>query len=303
MKQFQQAIEAYGAAVESGKTDEAGDAAMNAFMLASMEAMNRPTPSLELALKAQDCENAGEWEGAESAHRARLALEEKTGNNGLITKPNLDLSLLFQLLGKRENAWTFAQAATASARRAGISILTAMALDNEAGCALDRGEAGRAMESVEEALRILEPDKITVQSRARALTMRARCHVAAGRLPEAEADLKSAWELIEAPAPLRFAAGPVMLRARWWETKAGLLERKGELAEAVTAQRRGVEERRLGAERTLSGSLHPKAVIAKSLETLSVLLQRAGEEKAATEARDEAMSIWSEIHVPRKAER
>jgi tetratricopeptide (TPR) repeat protein len=300
MKQFQQMIEGYAAAVESGKTEEADQAAMSAFMLAGMRAMNHPTPSLKLALEAQECERAGDWLGAESAHRARLVLEEKTGNDGLITKPNLDLSLLFRLLGNLDDAWTFALAATASARRAGVSILTAMALENEAQCALDKGDIGRALDAAEEALNTLEPDKITEQARAKALTMRARCEVAAGKLGEAETDLKSACELMETRGPLSFAAGPVLLRARWWETKAELLERKGELAMAATSQKQAVEQRRLGAERNLSGSLHPKAAMARSLDSLSVLLRRIGEEKAAVEAGAEARTIWGEIHLTAK---
>jgi tetratricopeptide (TPR) repeat protein len=300
-KQFQTAIKSYAEAVETGRPEEADQAALSAFMLASMEAMNHPTPSLELAAKAQDCEAAGDWAGAETAHRARLRLEEQTGNDGLITKPNLDLSRLFRLIGNLEDARTFALAAASFARRTNIPSLVAMALENEAGCALERGDAEGALKAAEEALRILEPGKLTALTRAIALTMRARCLLAKGDLRLAEADLTRARELLEARTAPSFGAGPVVGFARWWEAKAEIQAKQQDWPVAAKTQARAVENRRLAAERDLSQGPHSKAALARSLEQFAFLLQQIGDQNSASETRSEANTIWRSIHLPTKA--
>jgi len=255
-KEFQHAIEAYAEAVNASDTGGADEAAMKALMLATEEAMKHPTPSLQLAAEADACETAGDWPGAEAAYHRVLAIQESTGDFGLIAKPQLDLSNLFCLLGRLEDAWRYACAATASARRGGLSPLVAMTLRNQALCALQRNDVASALRAAEEAVGVIEPGRLTNSSRATALATRARCLVASGDLERAETDLKSAWDILSKGLPLSFAAGPVAALARWHEAQAELHVRKEAFPEAAAGLSQAIEYRRQGVERALCSGAH-----------------------------------------------
>jgi hypothetical protein len=60
MKEFEKAIQTYSNAVTAQRPEEAQNAAMQAFILASQEALRNPTPSLLLKEKASNCEEKRE---------------------------------------------------------------------------------------------------------------------------------------------------------------------------------------------------------------------------------------------------
>jgi tetratricopeptide (TPR) repeat protein len=148
MKEFEKAIQTYSDAVAAERPDEAQNAAMQALFLASQEAIRNPTPSLLLKEKASDCEEKGDWVGAEAAYREVLALEESLDNFAMIAKAHMDLSRLLRLLGRLEEAWQFACQATASARRATVFPVLVMMLTNELLCDLDLRDYARALADV-----------------------------------------------------------------------------------------------------------------------------------------------------------
>jgi hypothetical protein len=76
------------------KPEEVQNAAMQALLMAGEEALKNPTPSLLLKQEAGDCEDKGDWAGAEAACRKVVALEESLGNFGMIAKAYMDLSIL-----------------------------------------------------------------------------------------------------------------------------------------------------------------------------------------------------------------
>src|SRR5947207_9669274 len=137
MQEFQKKIEAYAAAAEAGDQNAASQAAFAALAMAGMEAINNPIPEILLGQEAQEHEAAQNWAGAEAAYRKLLALHEASGNPRLIVKPHIDLSRLFRLQNRQEEAWEQACAASEVGRKADMFMLLTMALDNEADCALD----------------------------------------------------------------------------------------------------------------------------------------------------------------------
>jgi hypothetical protein len=119
-----------------------------------------PTPYFQLADKASEQLMAVAWRGREYTYRELIALQEQTGKPGQTTKPFMDLSRLFYLLGRWEEACACAQAATESARGSDISTLLAMAADNQAACSMPQGKPEQGLAAAEEALRVIDPGKM-----------------------------------------------------------------------------------------------------------------------------------------------
>jgi tetratricopeptide (TPR) repeat protein len=260
MKKFQKTIESYASAVEGDDQSAATEAAFAALALAGMEAMSNPTPDLLLAEEAHKCESARDWAGAEAAYRKLLAMHEASGNPRFIVKPQLDLSNLFRLLGRLDEAWEFACAASGTGRKADMFTLLTMALDNEAACALDRADVPRALAAASEAVEIIEPGKIFNSLRARALTRRAECWLAQGALQNAEEDLRQSWELFQTKVRI-FGIGLIGAIAHWWEVKAKSHLLRQETAEAKSAYQQAIQYR----QQVMEGFCAPNPYAAASL--------------------------------------
>jgi tetratricopeptide (TPR) repeat protein len=242
MERFEETIKAYSKAVDVGDDDAAAQAAMAALVQAGMEAVTNPTPEVLLRQEAERCEQTQDWAGAEVAYRKVLALSEGENNLRMMVKPHVDLSRLFRLIGRQDGAWTHACTASELGRRADMFTLLAMALDNEAACALDRGDAQRALAIASEALNCMEPGRIFDLMRARALTRRAECFLAGNCSEPAEQDLRQSWELLHSRR--QFGIGPVAALAHWWEVRAQLHLAKQNSAEARCAFAEGINYRK-----------------------------------------------------------
>ena len=135
---FMRALDAFQKGMSANNPEQVEAAALSALQIAAEEAEKNPTPDLELRLQAREFEAHGDWPGAEACYRKVLAIQEATGNFGLIFKAHYDLSQLFLLVGDQERADASGQAATAAARQSDMFPLLVMALENQAFCALQR---------------------------------------------------------------------------------------------------------------------------------------------------------------------
>jgi len=173
-------------------------------------------------------------------------LEESSGGLGLLAKAQLDLCQLLRVVGRGDEAWQFAVAATASARRTEMFPLIYIALENEARCALDRASLPEALAAASEAVQVIEPGKLNELIRESALTTLARCLLAANDSAGAELQLLQSWELLkERSGDGMLLPGPIRALANWWEVKSQLEERQGDLGGALAAITRAMEFRRL----------------------------------------------------------
>jgi len=292
-EQFQKVIGSWAEATSAGKGEEANAAAMQALMMAAEEAVKNPTPSLLLKQKADDLETQRDWSGAETVRREVLAVEEASGNPGLVAKAQMDLCRLLRFLGRADEAWQFACAATASARRTEILPVLVMALETEAFCALDRGDSARALAAASEAVQFIEPGKVHDGMRAKALATRARCLLANDDSPGAESDLAACWELIQARPHSLTMPGPILTLANWWEVKSQLEERRGNLEGAREALDRAIAQRRQ------MQSPFALLALARALEKLGELSRAAKDPAGAERALDEAKSIRKDLHFLR----
>jgi hypothetical protein len=297
LKEFERAIQSFAEATEAGKPEEAHQAALNALMMAAAEAAKNPTPDLELAEKAGECENAGDWAAAEAAYRQLIAMREQSGNPGLIAKAQMDLSRLLRLLGRLDQAWELASAASASARATEVSPLIAMALENQALCALDRGDSNQALEAASQAFGVLKPGKITAHLRARALIHRAECLLVCADVQGSERDLNSSWELLEEwRSPM--LPGPTVTLSKWWDVRAQLDLRNGDLSQAAEALTRAINYRRNGIAMHGAASPYAAAALGKLLEASGKVAQRRGDSTAALDAISEARLLREQAHLP-----
>jgi len=302
MEKFQGVIESYASAINAEDQEKADQAAMSALMLVAMEEIEHPSPYGQLSEKASEHLMAGNWQAAEDAYRELIAMEEKIGKPGLTTKPLMDLSKLFYLRGRLDDAWAFAQAATESARRSEISTLLAMALDHQATCSLARGKPEEALAAAEEALRVIEPGKMGDLMRSMAYANRGRALSGIGRMAAAEIDLEAAWAILRSKRQSRIGTGPVVAIARCFELEAELYAWQKRFPEAILKLKQALEQRRQVGGRLMELSPHPAAAVARDLERLAEIHRENGDAVEAKEAQQEAAELWKQIHLPERAQ-
>jgi tetratricopeptide (TPR) repeat protein len=299
LEKFQGTIKSYAETINSDQAEEADRAAAAALMMAAADAIAHPTPDLRVAEEAAHSLRAGDWVRAEEAYRKLLTMQEQTGNPGLQAKPQMDLSRLFCLLGRLDEAWAFAQAATASARQTELYPLRAMALENEAFCARARGDVLQALAAASEAVQVIEPGKIADLMRARAYTRRTECLMLSGDPDAAEKDLIAGWDILGSRKPSSVGTGPVVALAKWCEVQAQLQVRKGKLEDAAAALRQAIEYRREGFNRSCDPGPYAFAALARAFEMLAQIMKKTGELQAAQQALAEARTLWECAHLPK----
>jgi hypothetical protein len=292
IKRFEEKILSYAEAAEAGNMEEAEMAAMQALFMAAEDAIKNPTPSLVLKQEAAEHEDKGEWTEAETSRRKVLAIEEASGNFGLIAKAQMELSGTLRIVGRLAEAWQLAEAATASARRTKCFPVVVMALQNQVSCALERGEIADALPAGSEMVQVIEPGKLYDSMRSKALIYRAKCRVANKDLSEAEADLDSSWKLLNGLSVPKRLLGPRAALALWWEVKSRLLEAQGALRKARKAIAKVIE-----ISREIDGPF-PRFALARALERQGDLARQSGDLAAAEQAFTEARSIREELRLP-----
>jgi len=290
MKEFEKVIGSWAEATSAGKTQEANTVAMQVWLMAAEEALKNPTPSLLLQQEADDLEHKGDWSGAEEVRRKILVLDEACGDFG--AKAKLDLCRLLRVVGREDEAWQFAVAATASARRADMFPLVYMALENEARCALDRATLPEALAAASEAVQVIEPGKLSELMRASALITLARCLLAANDSAGAELQLLLSWELLkERSSDGMLLPGPIRALANWWEVKSQRAERQGDLGGARAAIARTIEFRRM------NQGPYGFWALARALERLGEISRATGDFAGEELVLSEAQSIRKDLKL------
>lgn len=292
MKQFDEVIGSYAEAATAGRDADAIAAGMRALIMAAEEQAKNPSPDVLLMIEADDLESRGDWGAAESTRRKVLALAESSENPGMIAKAQMDLSRLLRAVGRGDEAWQFACAASVSARRKKCFPLLVTALLNEASCALERKDLAKALAAASEAVQVVEPGKLYDHERARALTNRARCLVAQGDTAAAQLDLAAAWELLQARSGSWMLAGIRWTLAQWWEVKGQLEEWLGNYLSGKEAITTAME--------LLRQSEGPHALLAmvRMLEKFADVSRAVGDPAAAEQSLSVAKSIRKGLLLP-----
>jgi tetratricopeptide (TPR) repeat protein len=288
--EFEKVITFCAEATLAGKTEEAHLAGLQALAMCAGEQLRNPDPCVSLMNEADDLEGKGDWAAAEAVRRKVLALTESSDNFGMIAKAQMELANLLRLVGRLDEAWEFACAATISTRQ-NPSVLV-MTLLCEAACALERGDSTKALAAASEAVQANKPGKLHDHMRARSLTTRAKCLLAQDDLAGAGSDLDLACELLGTNHGSWIPPGILWTLGLWWEAKSQLEERLRNLPRAREAIIRAIENRRQ------SVSPHGLAALARTLEKLGEISKVAGDLEGAKQALSEAESIREGLHLP-----
>jgi hypothetical protein len=291
VSEFTNLITQFAEAKLAGDDRGALSKALGALALAAEEAEQNPPPDQLLMREAADREAHADWDGAEHLRREILALLSAGGNEGCIAKAHLELSELFQLRGRLDAAWESALAASAGARRFGVSMLTALMLRNEACCALLRDDVDAAARAIDEALAGLETTRLTQGMRGRLWVSRARCLSARQDLLGAEAALAEARHLMDEEKSPTCCPGIIATEAEYREVQAVILAAHNDSDGAVKAWEEAVGNRRVIAETMRPGNPHAVTALAKALECLGRGLAAIGRAHEATSVEEEALKL------------
>jgi tetratricopeptide (TPR) repeat protein len=295
---FVQLLQAHEEAVRAGRMSEANDIAGNFMALVAQRAMEEPSPELLLQMEAQRCEEAADWPGAEVAYRRVLDRAVATGEVANQYKSFSDLSNLYELVGNETAALELARSATEAARRTDISILLAMALEQQAGCALRLDLVSEALTALDEALRSMGRERMYDVERGRCLVLRAECRLRSGDTHSANRDLEAARQDLEAESAMKLAAGVHSALARWWSVKARLLAGQGDWSEAAQAWTKAVAGRRHVAELPQVMGAYTQNALAETLWAQGQALLSAGCPREAEESLTESQAIRERIGLP-----
>jgi tetratricopeptide (TPR) repeat protein len=293
MKKFEDAIVSWAELNSTGKPEEIHAASCQLMSMVIEERLRNPDPEVLVMDEADDLERKGDWQGAEALHRKLLAVKQESGNFGWIAKMQMDLCQLLRAVGRYDEAWEFACAATEAARRwEATYLLLVMALLCKSGCASDRGDSANALAAASEAVALLKPEKLTDKMRAKALTARAKSLLARGDTEGAGLDLTAGWELLDPDSGPFMVPGEVFALANWWEVESEREERRGNHWQARDAIARSIEYRRQ------LPSPYALVTLARSLARLAGFLTTFGDEEGAFRASSESKSIREALHLP-----
>jgi tetratricopeptide (TPR) repeat protein len=298
-KQFEQCCIDYGKAINEGHHQKAESLAMQMMQIAMLRAMNEK-PSQEMIWKqmAGECEERGNWAGAEEALKNALAIERDHKTRELAVKTHLDLAGLYELLGRRNEAIAEIDAAVERSRDSEIEAIRAMALEAKTKILLANGDAAAAKETAADALRAIPDEKIHALIKARLLVLLGRSNAVLGDLSEADAILKRALELTSPYGDSNFMGGLQAFFAQVAETNAIILFARGKKADAATAFSQSVARARTIAEQPHLRGPRSNHHLASILKQYAGYLESAERSTDAAAARSESETLLRQLQVP-----
>jgi tetratricopeptide (TPR) repeat protein len=290
-------LEEHRQAMDSGRFQDAQAMVPDLFSLAEQWSEQNPSVDHDLTLKADDCQERGDWEGAVAAHRAVLAIQDL--NPMRCCSAHGELRSLFRLLNRNDEALLAAQSAVTAARQADSEFLLAGSLQALAVCLMDRQEFEQSAALLEEALSILPPDLMYDQMRATTWVLRAECGLLSGKLDGIQADLAKARAILEpAASSMAIAGGLHTDLARWWRVMAQTHAACGETDATVMAWQNAVQECRHVVSLPHTQNVRTKAALAFMLAGLAQAQTAAGRTSEAENTRRQRAALIDELHLP-----
>ncbi|MCZ7638636.1 MAG: hypothetical protein M5U12_22820 [Verrucomicrobia bacterium] len=297
--EFVRALAAANEPVTHANAKQHEAAALRAVLEAGRMMEEHPSPDRHLDEELTRQLGAHQWAAAITCYEQLITAATTRGEQGLVMCHQLHLSHLLAALGHHEAALKAARAATAVARqfdRAYAAVC--LALESEARCLLDCQDPAAALACTQEALQVVGSEPIAQTSRARLLILRSRCSLALGDLTTVESDLAEAWPLLDPLRDSLLLAGVQAALAGWHEVRAQWHRVRGELPAALLHQRLALSRRRMvHAAPQLQHHVTAPSLVG-TLNSLAQLLEEAGEQGQAAEARREGESLLRELDLP-----
>ncbi len=240
------------------KSLDRGSAAANAeqfeaatfelLTIAAEHAAKNPTPEDDVGQRIEAAEAVFDWDAALHLRQEWVKAERREKESGVLWMALVRLSGLLRMLDRAPEAMPLAEEALSAARREDLGAAVAHAAQNAADCALDLGQADRALEFAQEAAAALQASQTAGAGLGR-LAMAwnqlvlARCHLAQGDVVGAEEDLAAAQPQFERLAECKELTGIQSRLAACWEVAALIHQEKGETSQALDWLRKAVAQR------------------------------------------------------------
>jgi tetratricopeptide (TPR) repeat protein len=298
-KQFEQCCNDYGKAINEGRHDDAEAIAMQMMQLAMLRAMNEE-PSQEMIWKqmAGECEEQGNWAGAEEALRNALTLEREGKVRELPVKTHLDLASLYEMLGRDTEALAQINAAVELSHDSEIMAIRTMALEAKAKMLLVANDPAGAKEVALDALGPIPDDKLHELMKARMLVLLGRCDAVLGNLEPAEEAVSRAMELVRPYGENKFLGGLQGFMAQSAATTAAILSGRGKLKEAAESFAESIERARTIAEQPHLCGPRSNYRLAQALSKYATYLDAAKRGAEAAAARAESEALLRALRLP-----
>jgi tetratricopeptide (TPR) repeat protein len=259
-------------------------------------------PEILAPSEAERCEAAGDWLGAEAAHRKALAAALASGSLPEQLSAYGNMRAFQTLMGCGEEAMELAQAAVEVSRRAELDVARSMNLRSLAHTALQFGYISEAKSAIDEAVTLLRDEKLFEGMRGRCLAVRAACAQHAGDEIAAERDLAAAWQCLEPWTRTQSAVGMFVSLGDWWAVQAQLEAGRENRDEAADAWKQSVEWRRRANDEWDGGDVYTMIALARSLYQYSRALESASRPYEAGETLAESRAIREQIGLPQLAD-
>jgi hypothetical protein len=270
--------------------DELGD-----YLLRKYEV---EAPEIFVPSEAARCEAAGDWLGAEAAHREALAAALASGSLSGQSSAYASMCAFQTLMNCGEEAVESARVAVEVSRPVDIEVQRSMKLRRFADTALLFGHVTEAKAAIGDALSLLKDDKMWDAMRGQCLAVRAGCAQQACDEIAAERDLAAAWQYLEPWTRSQSAVGMFNSLADWWAVQAQLEAGRENRDEAADAWKQSVEWRRRSNDEWDGGDVYTMNALARSLYQYSRALESAGHPYEAGEALAESRAIREQIGLP-----
>ena len=297
--EFEELLRKSQEAAAAGNGKAVGELAIAMLARATQWALTHPSPEDAIYERARDCEAGGDWTEAESARKSILALALQHPTTGYACKAHWELANHYATRGRIDEALAHAQAGLDSARKSDIPTLVHMALERQCRTLLQKGNVQGALDAIEEGLSLTPNEPLTSNSRARALTFRARCQARLGRFDDAEINLKEAAEILEPPDPDKAMPGVRSGMALWWRASSILCAQRNDWAGALKAAEEELTLQRFAASMPDFAGISTLTTLAETLAWLEVCCSASGLNDRAREAAAESDRIRDELNLPR----
>jgi len=293
---LEQRVVEYVKAVNEGREIEGS--LMEMLAMAGAQAMADPTPDLIWKTLARDCEENGNWAGAEEAYKKVLELAKEHPNPAFPLKPHLDLASLYKMLGKKDEARAHIEIALGLARKSEIQSLLLMALESKSTCDLGERELEEISAAAKEGFETTPNERIYHLVKARFLLLQARCAAEFAKYDAAESLMAAARGFVGERDQSDFMTGYQWYHSRAAEVVAKIHAARGETAQAIDAYSETVAR-----ERTINSQPHVQGIrsryrLALTLQTFANYLETGEKIAYAMQTRVEAEEILKSLKLP-----
>jgi tetratricopeptide (TPR) repeat protein len=249
-----------------------------------------------LSLTACNCEENGDWLGAERAYREMLLLPDRDAM--IEHTAHEKLAALYGNLNREAESLIESELQVAAARDTDSPVLLATSLLRHARKLLQAGRIADAETPVTESLEIVGGDAMCGQIRASALTTRAACAIERGVLESAVTDLADAYRLLEPQSSMVFAAGVQADLVRWWLATAKLRSAQGQQEQSLASWDEALSLAQQTAALPHVDSVYGAKSVASVLGGYSEALAEAGRAEEARSKLAEAKEILQRVGLP-----